>query len=65
MESNTAYLEYLEEKIKKSDNYLYNKSLPENKEKFELIENMTVEDFSDDKNIFQKILGNMHLINND
>jgi len=55
MESNTAYLEYLEEKIKKSDNYLYNKSLPENKEQFEMIESLTVDDFSDDKSIFQRI----------
>jgi len=57
MKSNTIYLKNMANKIETSDNYLYNKSLPENKNQFEKIENATVDDFEDNSTMFQKLFG--------
>lgn len=57
MKSNTIYLKNMAKKIETSDNYLYNKSLPENKNQFEKIETANVNDFEDSPNMFQKLFG--------
>lgn len=57
MQSNTIYLTNLAHKIETSDNYLYNKSLPENKDQFKRIETANVNDFEDSPTIFQKLFG--------